>query len=1199
MRANCPSIPLLALLLLACLLAAVQARAQSSTAALEPGTARVVEIEQIVEAQRAGSKPWDPSRTNQVLYPGDQLRTGQRSRAAILLSDLTVLRLGELSHIQIPETKKRSGLNFFQGIFYFFHRDKPGEFELRTPTVSAVVRGTEFNLKVAEDKTTTLMLLDGQVEMTNQFGQLSLLSGQGGIAEPNQAPRRTAMIEAINIIQWSLYYPAVLDTDELRLTRDEEQAVSDSLSAYRSGDLLAALAKYPPDRQPASAPEKVYRAALVLAVGKVDEAQELLAGVQSPKSKVQGPESVTDRAGRLADALRTIVAAVKSQITPSTTNAEPAKLATEWLAESYYQQARTNLPLALASARHAADQAPKFAFAWERVAELEFSFGHIENASEALDKSLALAPRNAQALALKGFLLSARNRIPDAITYFDQAIAVDGALGDAWLGRGLCQIRQGKTESGRRDLEVAATLEPQRAALRSYLAKAFSNAGDNRRASQEIRLAKQLDINDPTAWLYSALILQQQQRINQAVEDLEKSQQLNENRRVYRSQLLLDQDRAVRGANLAAIYQDAGMTEVSVREAARAVNVDYANYSAHLFLANSYDALRDPRQINLRYETPWLSEYLVANLLAPVGAGTLSPYVTQQEYARLLERDRLGFFSSTEYLSRGDWIENASLFGSHGNSSFAADVAYRSENGQRPNNELQQLTVSGKVKQQLTLKDGVYFQAIYYDAAAGDVTPYYNVKQFFNPTENRYLPGPNLGLRTKENQEPIVLAGYHHEWSPGNHTLFLAGRLQDTFRVNNTNFFSLVTGPVIGSAVPVPLQQDYRSSIEIYSAEAQQIFQRERQALVLGARYQGGEFRTRNTNALTGSVVFPAFTIASTDLLTEPPAQDARSDFARMNFYGYYHLQAADPGLPVHFIAGLSYDRLMFPENFRFAPISSREKTIDQVSPKLGLIWTPWPDTTVRAAWSRSLGGASIDQSFQLEPSQVAGFNQAWRSIIPESVAGANAGARFENWDLALDQKFPTRTYVGIVAEVLKSRVDRLIGILETTNTSFAFPLTAFNSGTPEKLDYQEKSLSIALNQLISEEWSLGARYRISEAELRERLPALSTFLPSQDLRATLNQAHLFALFNHPSGFFSQFESLWFSQNNRGYNPNIPGEDFWQFNIFAGYRFPRRRAEITLGILNLADRDYRLNPLNLTTELPRTRTFYASLRFSF
>jgi predicted TPR repeat methyltransferase len=44
-------------------------------------------------------------------------------------------------------------------------------------------------------------------------------------------------------------------------------------------------------------------------------------------------------------------------------------------------------------ARRAATNSPDFAFAWERVAELEFSFGHIGNALEALNKSLALAPR--------------------------------------------------------------------------------------------------------------------------------------------------------------------------------------------------------------------------------------------------------------------------------------------------------------------------------------------------------------------------------------------------------------------------------------------------------------------------------------------------------------------------------------------------------------------------------------------------------------------------------------------------------------------------------------------------------------------------------------------------------------------------------------------------------------------------------------
>ena len=63
--------------------------------------------------------------------------------------------------------------------------------------------------------------------------------------------------------------------------------------------------------------------------------------------------------------------------------------------------------------------------------------------------------------------------------------------------------------------------------------------------------------------------------------------------------------------------------------------------------------------------------------------------------------------------------------------------------------------------------------------------------------------------------------------------------------------------------------------------------------------------------------------------------------------------------------------------------------------------------------------------------------------------------------------------------------------------------------------------------------------------------------------------------------------------------PDRPGDDFWQFNVFAGWRFLNRRIEARIGVLNLADRDYKLNPLNLTPELPRARTFTAWLRFNF
>src|SRR5439155_1119417 len=73
-------------------------------------------------------------------------------------------------------------------------------------------------------------------------------------------------------------------------------------------------------------------------------------------------------------------------------------------------------------------------------------------------------------------------------------------------------------------------------------------------ALKEFDLARSLDSHDPTPWLYSALLLQQENRINEAIDHLEKSIERNDNRSLFRSRLLLDQYRAVRRANLARIY---------------------------------------------------------------------------------------------------------------------------------------------------------------------------------------------------------------------------------------------------------------------------------------------------------------------------------------------------------------------------------------------------------------------------------------------------------------------------------------------------------------------------------------------------------------------------------------------------------------------------------------------------------------------
>jgi len=180
--------------------------------------------------------------------------------------------------------------------------------------------------------------------------------------------------------------------------------------------------------------------------------------------EVRGQRSeVRTLAERLAGAQRKLIAAVKLSTLSSNLDTYPST-ASEWLAESYYRQSQatyTNaLPGALDAAKHATEISPNFGFAWVRVAELEFSFGQTARAKKALAKAIELSSRNGQALALKGFLLAAENKIGAALAMFDQAIAADSALGNAWLGRGLCRIRRGDREGGRADLHVAAALEP-------------------------------------------------------------------------------------------------------------------------------------------------------------------------------------------------------------------------------------------------------------------------------------------------------------------------------------------------------------------------------------------------------------------------------------------------------------------------------------------------------------------------------------------------------------------------------------------------------------------------------------------------------------------------------------------------------------------------------------------------------------------
>ena len=1223
------------------------------------GPAQLIERENVVDARLKGL-PWKAAPVGTELAPGDRLRTGEFSRAAIRFTDLSVLRFNELSTYELLPPSQPGGkgsIEVKRGWMYFFSREKGGELQIRTPVANGALRGTEFVVHVADDGRTTMTVLEGEVEMSNAQGRVLLASGEQGETTAGRAPRKTAMIEAINIIQWCLYYPGVIDPAELPLTAAERQRLGASLAAYREGDLLGAF-KSKALGGGGSEGARLYGAALMLSTGQVEKARGELRRCRA------------DHPLRLA--LEEMIAAVQFKDFPR--HGEPTT-ASGWMAESYHRQSRGDLEAALKAARKAVQQSPEFGFAWVRVAELLFSFGKTQDAVKALDRGLQLAPRNAKAHALRGFLRSAENRIDAARSSFEQAIALDGALGDAWLGRGLTLIRQGREQEGRQDLQTAAALEPNRSILRSYLGKAFSQVGNAPKANREFDRAKQIDDADPTPWLYSAIQRKQENRYNQAVDDLEKSTALNDNRGTYRSRFLLDQDRAIRGANLAAIYLNAGMKEQSVREAVRAVANDPSSAPAHLFLANSYNALRDPSRINLRYETAWFNEVLLSNLLSPVGGGPLSQFVSEQEYSKMFEKDGVGASSLFEYRSTGQVRETASQYGTVGNLSYSLDAEYLFNRGVRLNNKFSNFEGYGTFKFQLAPQDSIFLQAKIGNLGTGDVVQRYDQGVVIGT--NAEVPDDEGGTKTvfvpnraaqsfhqRETQDPgLLLLGWHHEWSPGNHTLLLLGRLatRQSFTANGVGISTIgrditLLAPEswagVGDTIPrdaaffdaargfvgqgdiintdtATFDLDYRSSFETYSAEAQQILTLGPNNLLLGGRYQSGRFHTSSRLTNYNNNAVPEEQV----LVEDPPAsQDHSVDFERVNLY-LYDTWKVTRWLTL--TGGVTYDSLDYPENFRSPPINGRKASLSKVSPKAGIILQPWSGAVVRAAYSEGITGASFDESVRLEPTQVAGFVQSFRSIASESLVGAVSGSRLRIAGVSFEQKLPSRLYFAVGFEKLEQSFDRTSGAFDVL-TDNGVTLAILPSSTTEKNRYREEILTATVNQLVGQHWSLGARYRYTKSDLHREMPQFATPLAlsvqpgfvdalaratDSRMQSGLHELSLYALYNHPSGFFARGEANYYRQANANYvvgaalsdpdenfnstlsvtntNKGLPGDDFWQINVLAGYRFSRNQCEISCGVLNLTNRDYHLSPLNPYDELPRERTFIVRCKLSF
>ena len=155
--------------------------------------ALLLKITGSVEINKANPGGWQKGVRGMRLNSGDKIRTGDNSMATVIFTDdKSLLKIRSASEVTLSgERENRTitkKLTMEIGQMWAKVQQGGGGFQMETPSGVAAVKGTEWYGLVFEDGTSTFIVLDGIVELLNQFGQDMVEAGQTGTMSKETAP---------------------------------------------------------------------------------------------------------------------------------------------------------------------------------------------------------------------------------------------------------------------------------------------------------------------------------------------------------------------------------------------------------------------------------------------------------------------------------------------------------------------------------------------------------------------------------------------------------------------------------------------------------------------------------------------------------------------------------------------------------------------------------------------------------------------------------------------------------------------------------------------------------------------------------------------------------------------------------------------------------------------------------------------------
>jgi outer membrane receptor protein involved in Fe transport len=243
-------------------------------------------------------------------------------------------------------------------------------------------------------------------------------------------------------------------------------------------------------------------------------------------------------------------------------------------------------------------------------------------------------------------------------------------------------------------------------------------------------------------------------------------------------------------------------------------------------------------------------------------------------------------------------------------------------------------------------------------------------------------------------------------------------------------------------------------------------------------------------------------------------------------FKNLYLYNQFDLATKVNLTLGLSY------ESFDSSFLLDK-----QINPKFGLTWEPMSTLSFRMAYMENLVRPNfLEQS--IEPTQVAGFNQINRVY---------EGSVIQQTGIGFDTKLNSKVNLGADFERMNLDVVRYAGIYD------------------KFYNFLKQDISnVYFNWTPTE--NLGLRFAFEYDRLTGKKPLISE-LKTKRVPIGIN-------YYWSSGAFLMAEGIYTKQKMAYFTQNQQLENFWNFNITTGYRFPNRYGKVELIVNNLLDKQF-------------------------